>query len=408
MPRASSSPAAFRRLERRLAQRRLQQLDLKLRVELALLALLIGAFLFWQVRVPLAGVVQRSGPAPAAGWLLVALLVLVAFGALLVARHLAGVLRRGPDGPEWLAFPILPRDLRAHLDREAGRRVHWVSVPGAGVLAAGIGVLPGTWIGLGTAWFLLLLAVAPKIGAAVGRRLATWGIAANPRTDRVTALLARPRTRETGSRRRAANWMRSPGWWALAAKDVRLTFRNSPLSRRAGIAVVLGLLSLAAWRLPWSLPLRHAVGFALLLLSATSIAEWLVALSGRDPFSLLRSLPVAPWTIWVSRMLWAATAAVVFGIGFVFLGPTIAPEAQRLYLAWSSGAIAGIAMLGVHYGLTLFPRADIAQRLLMLSLSLAMASSLILPLSGWIVLASGVIHSARRLKVWHRLEELPC
>jgi hypothetical protein len=65
----------------------------------------------------------------------------------------------------------------------------------------------------------------------------------------------------------------------------------------------------------------------------------------------------------------------------------------------------GIAALGVNYGVTLFPRADVAQRLLGLSLGLAVAASIMIPLSGWVVLLFAVAHSARRLTQWPRLEE---
>ena len=406
---APSSPgAAFGWLEQRLAWRRLRQLDLKLRIELALLALLIGGFLFWQVRIPLVGVAQRHGPVLAAGWVFAALLVLAGLGVALVAQQTARAMRRGPDGPEWLALPVSGRELEGHLRRESGRRAGWILVPAAGLLAASVGLLPGVWIVLEGVWFGLLFVLATRLGGLIGSRHATRSISTGPSVDPLLVLLSRPRTSGSGARWRPARWARSPVWGVLAAKDLLLTSRNPALLRRAAMAAVLGLLSLAAWRLPWALPVRHALGFALLLLSATSLAEWLIALSGRDPFSLLRSLPAAPSTIWGSRMLWAWVALVFLSLGMWLVDPGIAPEAERLYLAWSGAAIVGIVMLGVNYGLTLFPRADLAQRMLMLSLSLAMAASLILPLSGWVVLASGVFHSARRLHRWHRLEELAC
>jgi hypothetical protein len=41
-----------------------------------------------------------------------------------------------------------------------------------------------------------------------------------------------------------------------------------------------------------------------------------------------------------------------------------------------------------------------------LSLGLSVAASLMIPLMGWFVLITGVIHSARRLGRWSRLEDL--
>ena len=75
-----------------------------------------------------------------------------------------------------------------------------------------------------------------------------------------------------------------------------------------------------------------------------------------------------------------------------------------MFLVWSGLATVAITTLGVNYGVTLFPRADVAERLLGLSLGLAIAASVMLPLSGWIVLLTAVLHSARRLGHWSRLE----
>ena len=83
----------------------------------------------------------------------------------------------------------------------------------------------------------------------------------------------------------------------------------------------------------------------------------------------------------------------------------LAPEARLVFLVWTGGAALAIALLGANYGVTLFPRAEIAQRLYALSLGLAVAGSLMIPLMGWIVLLAGLIHSALRLPGWTRLEE---
>jgi len=59
----------------------------------------------------------------------------------------------------------------------------------------------------------------------------------------------------------------------------------------------------------------------------------------------------------------------------------------------------------VNYSVTLFPRADHAQRVYGLSLGIAVVGSLLIPLVGWIVLLTAILHSARRLPRWPRLEE---
>jgi hypothetical protein len=165
-------------------------------------------------------------------------------------------------------------------------------------------------------------------------------------------------------------------------------------------------LSLLVWGLP-SLPLeaRHLLAFLLAMLAAGTFAEWLVALSGADPFAILRALPVGVGTLWRSRMAWVVLATVVVAGAQALATPALAGGPRRLFLFWLAGATFGIATLGVHYGITLFPRADVAQRLLTLSLGLAIIASIVFPLSGWLLLITALVHSARRLSRWDRLEE---
>jgi len=51
-----SESQAFHRLRTWLTRRRFFQLELRLRIELALLGVLLGGFVFWQVRAPLDGI----------------------------------------------------------------------------------------------------------------------------------------------------------------------------------------------------------------------------------------------------------------------------------------------------------------------------------------------------------------
>lgn len=395
---------AFRELERRLIRRRIAQLDPWLRFELVVLALLIGAFLFWQVRVPLDGLRRHAGPVAVLQTLGIAWLVLALFGAVLVAerhrRRLCGVVA----GPVWLALPIAPEALGRHLAWESRGHALWVALPGLGALVAAIGLAPAGWLALLGAAFVPLLMAAARIGAAVGERIALRG-AGRPGLAPLIARLA-----ETGvaaGRRRVgrARWRRGPAWLALSRKDLATTRRLPGVRGSLFVALTLWALSLGAWSLAGEPALRHFAAFALTLLGAAAFAEALVVLSGSDPFATLRTLPLGVGSLWLARFAWAVVAVAVLSVGHAIAGRELSPHAMRVFLVWTGAATLGIAALGVNYGVTLFPRADAAQRLLGLSLGLAVAASVMIPLSGWIVLLSAILHSARRLPRWSRLEE---
>ena len=407
MPALTSPQAvAFRRLERDLVRRRLMQLDPRMRIELALLGLLIAGFLFWQVRVPLDGLVHARGARAGLEVVGVAWLVLALLGLGLAAGYHARRLRNGPRGPAWLALPCEPARLERHLAWESRSRLAWLAVPALGVLAAAVGLLPGLWLVLLLAVFAAMVHAAGLAGCALAYRAARQ--AAEPRPallpiERVLAVAA-PRT----ARRRVAPaaWRRMPPWRALTAKDLRLTLRLGAMRRTALLPLAFGIASLLAWRLPAEPGLRHFTAFALSLLAAATLAEWLVVLSGSDPFDALRVLPLGVGTVWGARAVWGVAFALAMTLGQALAARELAPHALQVFLVWSGLATIVIATLGVNYGVTLFPRADVAQRLLGLSLGLAVAASVMLPLSGWIVLLTAVLHSARRLPRWARLEPL--
>jgi hypothetical protein len=200
-------------------------------------------------------------------------------------------------------------------------------------------------------------------------------------------------------------WRKTPAGAALAGKDLVVTLRHGPTRRAAVLPLALWVASLLAWRLPGEPALRHVVAFSLVLLAAAAIAEWLAVLAGSDPFAALRVLPVGVMTVWGARFAWGVAGATVLVAGQAVAARELAPHARQVLLVWSGGAALAIATLGVNYGVTLFPRADVARRMLGLSLALAVATSVMIPLSGWIVLLTAVLHSARRLPRWSRLEE---
>jgi hypothetical protein len=201
-------------------------------------------------------------------------------------------------------------------------------------------------------------------------------------------------------------WRRRPVWLAIVEKDLKLTRYQGALRRGAWIALLLWALSLAAWSLRTELALRHFVAFGLALLAAAALAQWLVGLSGSDPFAGLRALPVGLAGVWGARFAWALLGTALVVVGHAIAAHELAPHAMRVFLTWIGLATLGVAVLGINYGVTLFPRADVAERMLGLSLGLATAASIMIPLSGWIVLLTAILHSARRLPRWSRLEEI--
>jgi hypothetical protein len=406
-------PRAFRTLERRLIRRRLRDLDARLRVELAAIALLVGGFLFWQIRIPLDGLARQRGPLSAAGALLALGLLFALSAAVHAGTDYARQLRRSPEGPEWLTLPVHPESLARHFAWSSRGRALWLSVPLLGVLLAGVGLIPVLWLvalALACGW---LLYAATGVGCAAGLAIA----ARAPRRREpmrplpvpehpVARLLAGAAPRLRGRRVRAARWRALPAGVALWAKDLRVNARHVGLRRGAWVTLALLTASWLAWQIPSAPALAHFVALALSLLAAAALADWLIALSGSDPFATLRSLPVGLAAFWGARFAWAVLGAVALVLGHVWASHDLAPHARAVFLIWSATAWLAIATLGVNYGVTLFPRADIAQRLLGLSLALAVCASLMIPLMGWIVLLTGVIHSCRRLPHWAQLEEV--
>jgi hypothetical protein len=396
---------AFRDLERALTRRRLMGLDPRLRGEVALLALLIAAFVFWQVRVPLDGLVRARGPLSGAKAVAVLWAALAVLGAVLAGTRHARRLRDRPAGPEWLALPLDPFALERHLAWESRNPVMWLTVPALGVLAAAVGLLPAWWLALLAAGFAWMLLESSGLGCTIGSHVAQRAVAPRPGLPPIVRVLAVAAPRAAQRRLPAPTWRRSPAWVALAGKDLLITLRHGPTRRAALLPIALGVASWLAWRLPGESAFRHAVAFAFALLAAAALAEWLAVLAGSDPFAALRVLPVGVATVWGARFVWVVAGALALDAGQAAAAGELAPHAQRVLLVWIAGAALAIGTLGVNYGVTLFPRPDVARRMLGLSLALAVAASVMLPLSGWIVLLAAVIHSALRLPRWSRLEE---
>ena len=208
--------APFRTLERALTRRRLRELDRWLALEVAALALLLAAVLFWQVRVPLDGWAHRAR-APR-DTLAVAL-------ALFAHRRRAVRRARGrppaplagwtaPDGPPWLALPLSGVPLTRHLEWQRARALPFFLLAQFAIWLALFGLVP-LWalIALG-AGACLLTERSGRAGAAIAMRTALGGAFADD-----VATLARVLTRiHTTSARGAA---RPPRRRAALARPCR-------------------------------------------------------------------------------------------------------------------------------------------------------------------------------------------
>jgi len=406
-----SHARAVRVLQRQLVRRRLQWLGGRLRLELAALALLLGGFLFWQVRAPFDGLRRAHGPLAVVAVIAIAWVILAALGASLTAARHQKSLRSGPAGPTWLALPLDPRVLARHLEWESRTHALVMAVPACAVLVAAWGLVPWYWLPLLAAAFAVLLVEAARLGCIVGLWIASRGIEPRPALAPIHRVLARAASISRVRRLPAARWQRIPSWRVMFDKDARVTWRDRRMRPVALVPAVLGVLSLLVWLVPGHgantppLALRHAAAFFLAMACAATLAEWLAELAGSDPFGVLRPLPVGLGVVWWARATWALGAAVVLVVGHQLLAFGLAPGPRHLFLLWIAGATLAIAALGINYGVTLFPRADTAKRMLGLSLGLAVIASLMFPLAGWIVLTTAIVHSSRRLSRWDRLED---
>jgi hypothetical protein len=395
--------AAFRRLERAWVRRLAARLEPVLWIELGAIAALASAFLFWQARVRLASWGHDHGGAFAAAQIVKFLALLLIAGAAQVgARHMVR-LRQREGAPAWLGFPVSSPQLAAHLRRMSQIQAAWLLIPALAILVAGFRVVPWYALaGLG-AGFVLALGAATRLACAIALRASAiqeGGTGPDPVT-RVLAVTGRRRNRDGIS---AARWARMAPWLVLWRNDARLALRVRATRRRtiAGFAAVA--LSILAWRLPFAENTAHLIAFATALFAAAIAAEWLIAVIGADPADVLRSLPIGLGTAWGARIAWAAAISATLVIGHTLAAHSLPPHIRNFFLLWIGIASLAITVLGVNYGTSLYPRSDQAQRLLTMSLGLAMAASLMIPLMGWIVLLTAVLHSLRRVSRWRGAE----
>ena len=400
---------AFRELRRALVRRRWQSIEPRLRVEVALLAVLVGGFLFWQARVPLEAIARESGPAVAAVRVAIGLGALAILGGWTAGVRHRSRLRAAWSGPSWLSLPLPPDPLLRHLAWESRAQSLWAAAAAPGLVAAAIGVVPLLVLVSIVIGFLALLVLSSRIACALALRTLRVDRGHAFRDPRV-AVLSIPERAPARHGSRVVPWRRTRPWLALWWKDLRFATRGGTSRVRIGCAAALCLLAWLIWSVPdnapshslaSSLPFVRALAFAFALAAAAVFAEWLVDLAASDPPSVIKALPVGVASIWGARLAWAAGLALLLAATQMI--------AARGPGAFSFGIVVGVAtlmimILGVNYGITLFPHALAARRMLSLWLGLSMVVSLMIPLLGWVVLLSAVLHSTRRLPRWRWLE----
>jgi len=399
---------SFAILERTLLRRVLSRLDPRLRIELAALLLLTWGFIFWRARIPFHSLARAQGGSAVALAVAAALGVLALIGAAAAAWHHQRQLQERPTGPAWLALPISAGSILEHEAWRSRLRAGWAGALAPAVLAAAIGLTP---------WWMLAALAAAFVAALVGAsRLATRLVqrqaiatAARPSDSRDAAwhLLAVATYARAAAQFRPPAWRRGSPATALAIKDLRWTRRPTPARARAPLPLVLTALSAAAWSIAAVQPevspeLVHFLAFGLALAAAGAFAEWLLALASGDPPPLLRTLPIGAGDLWLGRMLLLSGFVALLVVVQSLAARPLAPAAMQVHLVWLGVAVYAVGLLGIHYGLTLPP--STAVRVLILTLSIAMAASLMIPLLGWILLLTAVIHSARRVPRWSRIE----
>ena len=396
--------SALRTLRARLVRRRLRRLEPALRVEIVALILLVESFLFWQLRIRYAGLSSaRSATGPAVDFALLLLVLALAGGATTFTRHLVR-LRHGARGPAWLALPVPPALLSSHLAWESRTGALALVLPAPAALVAAVGLAPLPWLLLLGGAFVWLFLECGRAGCALAERVAAIGIA---RTGpRVVALLSVSASPVRAGGRSRPDWRRTGPARALWLKDALLARRSARVRSRLLPAAGFAALSVAVWGLPSLGPATPPIAFGLALVASGSFGEWILVLGGEDPFAVLRGLPLRWRAVWGARLVWVAAFTAVLIVAHAAASRMLAPEARAFFLFWLAIASIAIGALAVNYSVTLFPRADQAQRIYGLSLGIAVVGSLLIPLLGWIVLLTAIVHSTLRLPRWPRLEDV--
>ena len=241
----SRSASAFRTLRRALARRRLHASGARVGAATLGIAAIVSAFTYWQVRVPLDGLRRRFGEGAALLALGGVLAALAVAGAVLAGARASALQRRHP-GPEWLALPVPPALVAAHLGAEARLAALAALPPAFAALVAGVGLVRAAWLPVLAAAFAIAWRLAADAGVATARAAARPARAAVRALPRSSAWLAAEPRRRTTVRRPAPAWRRSSAAVALARLDALATRRGGAARTRFATALAFGLAGLAA------------------------------------------------------------------------------------------------------------------------------------------------------------------
>lgn len=391
---------AFRRLRRALIARRLRRLDPVLRLELILLGMLGAAGIAWQVRLPLDRIARTGGPAAVAEVLAAGLAAGAVLGGLIACADHARRLGRHPAGPEWLALPVPSRAIAEQSAWESSLHALWVLPVALGLLAAATGLVPW-WASVAlAAAFLALLPASSRAGGAFAIRLALWrhrAASAQPAGSRALERLFVATHPASTARRTPASWSDGAAR-AFLRKDLARTLRRTPARPRAVTWVVLLVLAVALWALPLEPAAAATFSAVLLLAAAATLADWMIALSSGDPYPLLAALPLRARRVWALRSAVVAAASAVTALLLALVALPLETGARVQLVVALALATLLIGVLGVTYGVTLFPRVEPAQQLILLWLALALVASAMFPLAGWVLLLGALAHALQRLR----------
>ena len=401
MTRTHPDPAAaFRALSARLLARRAAAMGVRLTVVLAILALCVGAFTYWQVRVPLDGVTRHEGSTAAAVRLALILAgCALASGALAAARHTT--LASDPPGPEWLALPIPPAHVERHLGREASQPAAALAVPASAAWLAGVGLVAPLMLAALALAFPLAWWGATRAGCLLALRRgasASGPAQALPAATRMLVSARRPARRVQVAQ---ARFRTESAWRAIARLDRLVTQRaGSPRARVVGALLAL-VASIAVWLVSHRHPLEtRALAFAGYVLACTGLGAWAAWRAAGDPASALRPLPILLADAWRARAL---PMLVLLGVTLVLQAAVALPlpplARAGIVVTWLvPGAL--IALLGLHLGLSLPGSPKDAENVYYGWLGVGVISSLAIPLFGWGILIGAFVFATRRVRRW--------
>jgi hypothetical protein len=403
-PPATDHTHAFRALSSRLAARRARALGTRLWLVIAVLVLCVGAFTYWQVRVPLDGVVRHAGIWSGAAWLAVVLAAFALAGGVLAASRQVS-LAAAPPGPEWLALPLAPEAVEHHLAREARLPALSVWPPAGAAWLAGWGLLPALVLaGLPLAFLLAWWACTRAACYLALRSASAASGPARQLPPAWRALVSARRTPRT-ARVASARFRAEARWRALARLDRTVSLRPGSPRARLAFAAIFFIVSTLVWLSVGRDPLEtRALAFAAFTLACAGLGAWAAWRAAGDPPPAVRPLPLTLADAWRAR---AVPMLAVIGVALLLQAVCAAPMPPLarigLMLAWLLPALL-LTFIGLHLGLSLSGNPAVAENLYYGWLGVGVVASLAIPLFGWGVLIGAFVHATRRVGRWYTPE----